>query len=402
MRRSAVAIAGLAAAALLVPEAGAGAERESGAAPPIAPSTASARPTTAPAPAAALRAAPMRVTTVLGGLDHPWDIAFISSRQFLFTERARRTISIGTLSGGKRVVGRARGIWASGETGLMALELAPDFARTGAFYTCHGYRSGSTTDVRVARWRLNAARTRARLVTTIVRGLPATTGRHGGCALAFGAGRTLFIGTGDAVVGRNPQRLRSGGGKVLRVDARTGRGLRTNPYAKSRYAMKRRVYTYGHRNVQGLARRAGRMWSVEQGSSRDDEVNALFRKGNYGWNPVPGYNESVPMTNHRLPGKQRSARWRSGRTTLATTAAAWLRGSVWGNRAGRVLAVTALKAEQIRLLRFDKRGRLRGQSVALQGRYGRLRAITVAPGGALYVSTSNGNGADRILRVLPG
>ncbi|WP_167008758.1 PQQ-dependent sugar dehydrogenase [Mumia sp. ZJ430] len=383
-RRTAIAVAVLASTALLLPEGAVAAE-----------------PRAASPTSSAARAAPMRVSTVLTGLDHPWDLAFVSSSQFLFTQRDRKTISLGTTSGAKRVVGRAAGIWASGETGLMALELAPDFARTGTFYTCHGYRSGATKDVRVARWRLNAARTSARLTKTIVRGLPATSGRHGGCALAFGPGGALFIGTGDAAVGRNAQRLRSGGGKVLRVNPRTGRGLRSNPYAKSRYAMKRRVFTYGHRNVQGLARRGNRMWAVEQGSYRDDEVNALFRKGNYGWNPVPGYNESVPMTDHGLPGKQRSPRWRSGGSTLATTGAAWLRGSVWGNRSGRVLAVTALKAEQIRLLRFDRRGRLRGQSVALRGQYGRLRAVTVGPGGALYVSTSNGGGNDRILRVLP-
>jgi len=392
MRQTVVATAALAAAVLVLPEAAASA-------PSNAPSAASS---SASSSTAALRAAPLRVSTVLTGLDHPWDIAFVSSSQFLFTQRDRRTISLGTTGGSTRVVGRARGIWASGETGLMALELAPDFGRTGTFYTCHGYRSGATKDVRVARWHLNAARTRARLTKTIVRGLPATSGRHGGCALAFGPGGALYIGTGDAAVGRNAQRLRSGGGKVLRVNPRTGRGLKSNPYAGSRYAMKRRVFTYGHRNVQGLARRGNRMWSVEQGSYRDDEVNMLVRKGNYGWNPVPGYNEAVPMTNHRLPGKQRSARWRSGRTTLATTGAAWLRGAGWGNRSGRVLAVTALKGQQVRLLRFDKRGRLRGQSVALKGTYGRLRAVTVAPGGALYVSTSNGGGNDRILRVLPG
>ncbi|WP_370619463.1 PQQ-dependent sugar dehydrogenase [Mumia sp. Pv 4-285] len=394
MRHTVVATALLASAALFLPEAGAGAATDT-ASPRASAVAASAAP-------AALRVAPVRSATVLTGLDHPWDIAFISSSQFLFTQRDRRTISLGTVNGGKRVVGRSGTIWASGETGLMALELAPDFARTRAFYTCHGYSSGSTRDVRVVRWRLNKARTSARIVKTIVRGLPATSGRHGGCALAFSRGGALLIGTGDAAVGRNPQRLRSGGGKVLRVDARTGRGVKTNPYARSRYAMKRRVYTYGHRNVQDLARRGRQVWSVEQGSYRDDEVNRLRRKGNYGWNPVPGYNESVPMTDHGLPGKQRAARWRSGGSTLATTAAAWLRGSVWGNRSGKVLAVTALKGEQVRLLRFSRKGRLTGQSVALQGQYGRLRAVTVAPGGALYVSTSNGGGTDRIIRVLPG
>src|SRR5919112_1138686 len=143
------------------------------------------------APAVRSASAPMRVTTVLGGLDHPWDIAFFSPTRFLFTQRDRRTVSIGTTSGSSRVVGRAAGIWSAGETGLMAIELGPDFRRSRAFYTCHGYRSGSTQDVRVARWRLNAAATSARLTKTIVRGLPSTTGRHAGCALAFGRGGAL-------------------------------------------------------------------------------------------------------------------------------------------------------------------------------------------------------------------
>ena len=80
------------------------------------------------------------------------------------------------------------------------------------------------------------------------------------------------------------------------------------------------MFTYGHRNVQGLAqRRDGTLWSVEHGSYRDDEVNLLRPGGDYGWNPVPGYNESVPMTDQSLPGRQVGARWRSGDPTLATS-----------------------------------------------------------------------------------
>ena len=80
------------------------------------------------------------------------------------------------------------------------------------------------------------------------------------------------------------------------------------------------MYTYGHRNVQGVAERAdGTLWSIEQGSTRDDEVNLLVNGGDYGWNPVPGYNESVPMTDQSLPGTQLEARWRSGDSTLATS-----------------------------------------------------------------------------------
>ncbi|KHL17021.1 glucose/arabinose dehydrogenase [Mumia flava] len=354
-------------------------------------------------PPAAPASARIGSRVVLGGLDHPWDLAFISKKRFLFTERDRLRISLGTVGGGRRTVGRAAGLWSGGETGLMAIELAPRFARNGQFYTCHGWRSAGRTDVRVARWRLNDARTKARLVRTIVRGLPSTSGRHGGCALVFGRNGALYIGTGDAASSRTPRRLKSGGGKVLRVNPRTGRGWPKNRWAGSKNAMKRRVFTYGHRNVQGLARRGTQIWNVEQGTSRDDEVNRLRRGGDYGWKPGPGYDESVPMTDHGLPGKQRKARWRSGYPTIAASAGAWLRGKRWGRKSGRVLAITALKAQQVRFLAFNKRGRLVKQSrpARLYRRYGRLRGITVAPDGVLYVSTSNGGGRDRIIRVVP-
>lgn len=351
----------------------------------------------------------LTVSVVQDGLQHPWDVDFLPDRSMLVTQRDRLRLTLRTPSGATRTVLDApAGMWSGGETGLMSVEVARDFATSRAFTTCHGYRSGSTQDVRVVRWRLNAAGTAARYVRTLVKGLPSTSGRHGGCALVSGSGDQLYIGTGDAAVGRNPQRLTSGGGKVLRVDATTGRPIRTNPFIRSSSRMKQRVFTYGHRNVQGLARRAdGSVWSVEQGSYRDDEVNRLVKKGDYGWNPVPrragdpGYNEGAdsPMTDRRLPGPQRPARWRSGDPTIATSGADFVRGRSWGSWNG-ALAVSTLKDESLRLLMFSSTGRLRAQwkPSALDGTYGRLRGAVVGPDGALYVTTSNGSN-DKVLRV---
>lgn len=344
----------------------------------------------------------LRVDTVVRHLDIPWDVTFLPSRAMVYTERDRERIWWRSRDGRTRVVARTpTGVWHGGETGLMAIEVAPGFGRTRQFYTCHGYRSGSIRDVRVVLWRLDERATKARQVRPIVTGLPSTSGRHGGCQLAFGRGGALYIATGDAATGRNPQDLTSGGGKVLRVDPRTGEGLATNPYASSGNIMQRRVFTHGHRNVQGLALRpGGGMWSVEHGSYRNDEVNRLRNGGDYGWNPVPGYDESVPMTDHDLPGQQISARWRSGKPTIAPSAATWLRGRRWGAWRGR-LAMSVLGKEQLRILRFDDGGAHRATSVPrkLRGRYGRLRGAVMGPGHALYVTTANGGGTDRILRI---
>jgi aldose sugar dehydrogenase len=346
----------------------------------------------------------LRVTTVMRGLDIPWDTDFLPNGAMLVTERTRKRILIRRPRGRVRVVARnLRGIWTNGETGLMSLAVDPRFRRNHRFYTCHGAnRRGRGHDVRVVAWRLNGRQTRARRTEVLLKGIPATSGRHGGCRLEIDRHGVLWVGTGDAAIGRNPQRLRSLGGKVLRINRFNGRAARGNPYPRARSRNKRKVFTHGHRNVQGLAMRpGGGMWSVEHGSFRDDEVNRLVRGGDYGWHPVPGYNEQVPMTDHGLRGRQRSARWRSGNPTVATSGADWLTHRRWRAYRGR-LAVAALKDSSLRIMRFSDRGRLLGvrRPPALT-RFGRLRSVTMGPHGALYVTTSNGGGRDRVLRVVP-
>jgi glucose/arabinose dehydrogenase len=157
--------------------------------------------------------------------------------------------------------------------------------------------------------------------------------------------------------------------------------------------------------VQGLAQRAdGTLWSVEHGPDVNDEVNLLRNGADYGWNPVPGYNESVPMTDRTLPGRQVRARWSSGFPTLATCGADWLpgaRSSGWG-RYRATLAVAALKASRVLFMKYDDSGHLRWVKVpkALTSA-GRLRAVTTLPNKSVLVTTDNGNGEDRILRVRP-
>ena len=166
-----------------------------------------------------------------------------------------------------RNVGAEMGdLFAVGETGLMGIVVDPDFASNRRFYTCQGHVG---PEVQVIAWTINADYTAAtRVADPLVGGIPATSGRHGGCRLRFGPEGFLWIATGDAASGRVPQDLTSLGGKVLRVDPFTGAGAPTNPLAPSR------VYTYGHRNVQGLALRPGtsQMWAVEartEGGRRD-------------------------------------------------------------------------------------------------------------------------------------
>ena len=101
---------------------------------------------------------------------------------------------------------------------------------------------------------------------------------------------------------------------MLRVDPSDGSPADGNPFAASSDPATRLIYSYGHRNVQGLSEHpdSGEMWAVEHGPSRDHEINRLVAGGNAGWNPVPGYNEGVSMTNPSL-GNTFSASYSTGR-----------------------------------------------------------------------------------------
>lgn len=339
----------------------------------------------------------LNVATLVSGLSNPWDIAFTPDGTMLFTERPGR-LSARLPDGTVRTLSADFGdLFVSGETGLLGLAVDPDFAANRRIYTCQG---AVGPQVKVVAWQLDAGVTAATRVTDpLVGGLPSTSGRHGGCRLRFDATGALLIGTGDAAVGAHPQNLASLGGKVLRVDAASGAPAAGNPFLADPNPATRLIYSYGHRNVQGLALRAdGQIFEVEHGPDRDDEVNLLQAGANYGWNPVPGYNESVPMTASGATG----ARWASGSPTVAPSGATFLNGSAWRGYSG-ALAVATLKGTALRVQFYDGAGNLVGEVLpaALNGTLGRLRAATQGPDGALYLSTDNGGGADRIVRVSP-
>ncbi len=340
----------------------------------------------------------LRVRTVVRGLANPWDVAQVGRRTYLVTERDSARLSV--VRDGRRRTVRfpSSKVWVSGETGLMSLAPAPRWKKRRLLHVCSGWETADGHDIRVTTWRLNRRLTRATKVRTLVKGIPNDHGRHGGCrVLVDPSTRDVYVGTGDSADADTPQDLTSLAGKVLRVAERGGPAS-GNPFAGARNTRQRLLWTYGHRNVQGLAQRrpGGTVWSVEQGTDRDDEVNRLAPGANHGWQPGPDYDESAPMTDQSLPGVQVEAVWSSGRPTLATSGAAFVRGKRWGAWRGR-LAVAALKAS--RVLFLDTRSGAVATPRALR-RYGRLRSVAVARNGDLLLTTDNGVD-DRVLRVSP-
>ncbi|GAA1261289.1 PQQ-dependent sugar dehydrogenase [Saccharothrix xinjiangensis] len=333
------------------------------------------------------------VEVVASGLAHPWDVGFLPDGRMLVPQRPGR---IALVEGGRvtDVEADLGDVAARGEGGLMSLVVHPDFDTSKRFTTCFN----TERDVRLVTWVLDGTRA-TRVADPLLAGLPSNpSGRHSGCRMALDDDGNLLIGTGDTARGEVPQDRGSLGGKVLRVDLETGEGAPGNPFGD-------RVYTYGHRNIQGVAvREDGMVFTAEHGPSTDDEVNVLQAGGNYGWDPsrggtTGGYDEGVPMTDlERFPDAVPAA-WSSGQPTEAISDAAFLRGEQWGDLEG-VLAVTALKGEKVLLFTITQEGGVHSVSIPpeLEGSHGRLRGAEQGPDGALYVTTSNGED-DKVLKV---
>ena len=338
--------------------------------------------------------------TLVSGISLPWDLAFTPSGSMLWTERGGRIMRRTTGGAVNQLAADLSDLRVSGETGLMGIAVDPRFGTNQAVYTCQGWTNGSASDVRVVRWQANGPGTGLTRVADIVTGLPASSGRHGGCRLRFAPSGNLFVGTGDAAIGTTPQSLTSLGGKVLRVDPDTGAGAAGNPFASSTNATTRRIWSYGHRNVQGLAIRPsdGTLWTAEHGPDRDDEINP-GATGNFGWNPVPGYNESVPMTDTAEFPAAVGAAWSSGAPTVATSGITWLPSRGWGIWNG-LLVVANLKDQSLLVLKPQADGAMTQVAKVYDGTFGRLRTAQVGPDGLLYLTTSNGSG-DRIIRITP-
>lgn len=329
----------------------------------------------------------LQATKLIDGLEHPWDVDFLPGGTMIFTERS------GTLSrlmdGKKMTIATIDEVQAVGEGGLMGLAVDPNFEQNNHVYACYNSLSG---DVRVSRWVLGEGLDQKE---DIVTGIPAaTSGRHSGCQVAFGPDGNLWIGTGDSADETQPQDTAKLGGKILRVTP-GGQPVADNPEGPDR-----RVYSYGHRNTQALAfyessEDGSYGVSVEHGPDRNDEINEL-KPGNFGWAPGSNYDESAAMTDVvRYPDAVTSL-WNSGARTIAPSGATFLRSNDWGRFEGW-LAVSVLKDQKLLLLNIQN-GSVGGERSFFENEYGRLRAATIGPDSALYVSTDNGVN-DAIYRI---
>lgn len=336
--------------------------------------------------------------SLVTGYDHIWDVAFLPTKEMLFDERNG---TLHMLQNGKVYdYPQISDVFVASEGGLLGLAVDPAFAQNHYIYTCMTAKNtnGSARDVRVVRWKLSNDLRQMADPSGIITGMPISSGRHSGCRVQFGPDGYLWVGTGDSATGGIPQDHKNLGGKVLRVD-RDGKAAPGNLGGD----FDARIYSYGHRNTQGLAffpkaQQNVLGISVEHGSNTDDEVNLLL-PGNFGWNPPVGpYTElGVKMTDKAAIPDAVEAIWSSGTPTIAPSGAVFLQGTQWKAWDG-ALAVAILKGEQLKIMTIDANNKVTTADDLFVKQFGRLRAATLGPDGALYICTDNGK-ADQIIRV---
>ncbi|ROR89950.1 PQQ-dependent sugar dehydrogenase [Nocardioides aurantiacus] len=332
-----------------------------------------------PSPSETVEAASARpkvVGTVASGLQAPWGIDFLPDGSALVTERdTERVFQVG--DGEVTRVGQLDQTEPDGEGGLLGVAVSPSYAEdaTVFFYLTTG------DDNRVVRATFRNGRLGD--ATPVLTDIPRND-YHDGGRLLFGPDDMLYVSTGDAGDTENAQDLESLGGKILRITPE-GEPAPGNPDPDSP------VWSYGHRNVQGLAfDDQDRLWASEFGDQTWDELNRIEKGGNYGWPEVEG-------RDGELAGAiEPQVQWATDDSS--PSGLAFVDGRLW---------LGALQGQ--RLWRVDVDGsRARDQKGFFVGDYGRIRTVVTAPDGRLWVTTSNRDGRgepsredDRILLVEP-
>ncbi|MDN5805477.1 MAG: PQQ-dependent sugar dehydrogenase, partial [Microlunatus sp.] len=311
-----------------------------------------------------------KVNDLATGLRVPWGILPLADGTLLVSER--ETGAILRIDGSDRQTVRTLDVETGSEGGLLGLAITGDTNTVFAYYS-----TGRDNRIVAMNWDGSTLGK----PKVILDGLP-HGGRHNGGGLLVGPDNLLYVGTGDTSQTDLAQDRDSLAGKILRLTL-AGEPAPGNPFDS-------RVYSYGHRNVQGLAfDDDDRLWASEFGENDYDELNLISAGANYGWPKVEGSGDVEGLTNPKVV-------WQT--SEASPSGLAYWRGSLW---------MAALRGTRLWQIPVD--GTEAGKPVDhLVGDYGRLRAVSVAEDGdALLVSTSNTDGRgnpadadDRILRLV--
>ncbi len=322
------------------------------------------------------------IEVIAENLDTPWGMAFLPDGSMLVTERPGRVRLIdneGNLN--KLPVATLNEVKEIGEGGLLGIILHPDFSTNNFLYIYYTYAEDNNQTLnKIVRMTYKDAKLTQE--TTIVDKIPGAPNHNGG-RIKFGPDQYLYITTGDAQEPSQAQDTDKLGGKVLRVTD-TGDPAPGNPFNNL-------VYSYGHRNPQGLAwDDKGRLWATEHGrsglQSGLDEINLITAGKNYGWPEIQGDEQKEGMEKPQLHSES---------DTWAPAGSAFINNSLFfGGLRGETLYEAIIKDNQITLKEHFKK------------EFGRIRDVVIGRDGMLYITTSNRDGRgspetsdDKIIKI---
>lgn len=324
---------------------------------------------------------------IVKGLRYPWEILWGPDNMIWMTERGGRISKVDPSTGKVTPLLTITEVAAHGEGGLLGMALHPNFNSTPHVFVAYNYEDAAGKyREKIVRFTYNGA-TLTQPVT-VLQNIQAA-GIHNGCRLLITPDLKLWITTGDAANTSLPQNKASLNGKVLRLNL-DGSIPADNPTPGNP------VWSFGHRNAQGLVYANNIMYSSEHGPTTDDEVNIIEKGRNYGWPNVEGRcNEASERSFCNSENVKEPIRtWTPTEAVCGLDyydhdlIPAWKNSLLLCTLRGNKLIVLTLNA--------DKKSIARGYEY-YNGDYGRLRDVCVSPQGKVYICT--GNGEDGIIEI---
>lgn len=339
----------------------------------------------------------IEVTPIAGGLEHPWSVEVLPDGAYIVSERPGRMRIIRDGEVGRPLGGLPR-IAAVGQGGLLDIALAPDFAQSRRLYFTAAVPGpgGQGTGVFSARLSQNERRLEDVERIFLMNKLTGA-GQHFGSRIAIAADGSLFFGIGDRGDEDRAQDPADHAGKIMRINT-DGSPAAANPQGQPLPE----VWSSGHRNPQGISidPADGKLYTVEHGARGGDEINAPEAGNNYGW-PVISYGKHYSGAEigvgQSADGYEQPLHYWD--PSIAPGALAIYRGAMFPEWEGDFL-VAALKYQLVARIDRSEDGTIGSEERLLQGDYGRIRDVKVAPDGSILLVTDEEEG--QLLRITRG
>jgi glucose/arabinose dehydrogenase len=344
----------------------------------------------------------LAVQTVATSLVHPWSLAFLPDGRILVTERPGRMRLVTQNGQLSPPLANVPKVFAASQGGLLDVILDRGFAQNRTIYFSYAepFNGGGRTALARARLDDSAAPGLTDVKVIYRQYGPPSHGNHFGSRIVQATDGTLFVTNGEHFTDRDmAQTLDNDLGKIVRITA-DGTAPSDNPFANKPGA-RAEVWSYGHRNPQGLALNPadGKLWEQEHGARGGDEINLIEKGHNYGWPRVSygvNYDGTPVGTGKAKMDGVDDPRWH-WTPSIAPSGMTFYTGDLFPAWKGSLFN-GALKSQLLSRLE------LRGDTVVkeerlLQALNERIRDVRQGPEGALYLLTDSASG--RILRVVP-